>query len=165
MIRQLIISAALLAATPALAQEEKPVDPYTQSDANAGATPFKAGELLAAFHGEEGVGRIVDDLVDRSVVDPRIEEIFKATDLVRLRRTLKEQIAYILGAPVAYTGRDMVSSHKDQGINTTEFNALVENLQVSMETEGVPFRAQNQLLSKLAPMKRDVVTRYPKPRP
>lgn len=164
MIRQLAICLAL-AATPAFAQEEKPVDPYTQSNANAGAVPFKDGELLAAFHGVEGVGRIVDDTLDRSVADPRMEDIFKATDMVRLRRTLKEQVAYILGAPIDYTGRDMVSAHKDQGINTTEFNLLVEHLQQAMDKEGVSFRAQNRLLAKLAPMKRDVVTRYPKPRP
>ena len=156
-IRALIVAIAI--ATPVAAQEEKPVDPYVQSNANAGATPFTGEQLLAAFHGREGVGRIVDATIDQSVVDPRTSEIFKATDLVRLRRTLKEQIAYLLGAPVAYTGRDMKSSHKDQGINTAEFNALVEHMQHAMDKEGVSYRAQNQLLSKLAPMQRDVVTR------
>ncbi|MES2897584.1 MAG: group 1 truncated hemoglobin [Pseudomonadota bacterium] len=158
-IRVLIVCLSFAAATPVVAQEETPVDPYVQSNANAGAAPFAGDAMLAAFHGREGVGRIVDDLVDRSIADPRIAEIFKATDLVRLRRTLKEQIAYLLGAPVDYTGRDMRSVHKDQGVNTAEFNALVENLQAAMEREGVAFRAQNQLLAKLAPMKRDVVVR------
>ncbi len=158
-IRALMVCLSFVAATPAAAREEAPVDPYVQSNANAGAAPFAGEAMLAAFHGREGVGRIVDDLVDRSIADPRIAEIFKATDLVRLRRTLKEQIAYLLGATVDYTGRDMRSVHKDQGINTAEFNALVENLQAAMEREGVPFRAQNQLLAKLAPMKRDVVVR------
>lgn len=161
MIRRLIILVALIA-TPALAQEQ-PVDPYVQSNANAGATPIAEPELLTAFHGMEGVGRIVDHLVDASVTDPRIGDIFKTTDLVRLRRTLKEQIGYILGAPVAYTGRDMAAVHKDHGVNTTEFNVLVEHLQAAMDKEGVSFRAQNRLLAKLAPMKREVVTRYPKP--
>lgn len=158
-IRILIVSAALTAAAlPALA-EEKPVDPYAQSNANAGATPMAGPELLAAFHGQAGVGRIVDDLVARAVVDPKLEEIFHATDLERLRRTLKEQLGYILGAGVDYTGRDMKTTHKDQGINTAEFNLLVELLQKAMDREGVAFHAQNQLLAKLAPMKRDVVTR------
>lgn len=53
----------------------------------------------------------------------------------------------------------MASSHKDHGITTREFNALVEALQEAMDEEGVPFRAQNKLLAKLAPMKRDIVTR------
>lgn len=164
LLRSLILVAAL-AASPAFAQAEKPVDPYTQSNANAGATPVADPGLLAEFHGLEGVGRIADDLVDRNITDPRIKDIFAETDLIRLRRTLKEQFAYLLGAPVSYTGRDMTASHKDHGINTTEFNALVENLQKAMDKEGVPFHAQNKLLAKLAPMKRDVVTRYPKPRP
>ncbi|MBU1289470.1 MAG: group 1 truncated hemoglobin, partial [Alphaproteobacteria bacterium] len=102
---------------------------------------------------------IVDDLVDRVIVDPRIEGIFRASDLVRLRRTLKEQFCYLLGGPCDYTGRDMVEAHKDQGITMREFNALVESLQLAMDTEGVPFAMQNRLIAKLAPMQRDVVTR------
>jgi hemoglobin len=158
-IRMLTAMAVLTPATaPALAAE-RPVDPYVQSNANAGAAPVAGPELLAAFHGQAGVDRIVDDLVARAVVDPRLEEIFHATDLERLRRALREQIGYILGAGTDYTGRDMKTAHKDQGINTTEFNILVELLQQSMDKEGVAFRAQNRLLAKLAPMKRDVVTR------
>lgn len=154
--------AALLAfaAVPALAQQgEEPVDPYVVSDANAGATPFPDQKLFEAFHGQDGIGRVVDDLVAASVEDPRISEIFKATDLVRLRRTLKEQVCYILAGPCAYTGRDMKTTHKDQGLQTADFNALVEHLQAAMDKEGVPFAAQNRLLAKLAPMKRDVVVR------
>ena len=53
----------------------------------------------------------------------------------------------------------MKTTHKDQGINTAEFNILVEHMQLAMDKEGVAYRYQNQLLAKLAPMKRDVVTR------
>ena len=159
LIRTLIIIGSLTALSASALAEEKPVDPYKMSNANADATPFTDAQLLTAFHGKVGVSRIVDDLVARSVVDPRLAEIFHATDLERLRRTLKEQIDYLLAAGVDYTGRDMKTTHKDQGINTTEFNVLVEILQKAMDKEGVAFRAQNQLLAKLAPMKRDVVTR------
>jgi hemoglobin len=158
LIPTLIAAAGLAWAAPAIAAE-KPVDPYTVSNANAGAQPFAGDQMLAAFHGQAGVARVVDRMVDLSVADPRLAEIFHATDLERLRRTLKEQFDYLLGAGVDYTGRDMKAAHKDQGINTAEFNALVENLQTAMDQEGVAFRAQNQLLAKLAPMKRDVVTR------
>lgn len=77
----------------------------------------------------------------------------------RLRRTLKEQFCFILKGPWDYTGKDMASSHKDHGIANREFKAPLENLLLAMNTEGVPFRAQNKLLAKLAPMQRDVVTR------
>ena len=148
---------ALAAAAPAAA--EQPVDPYVQSNANAGATPIAGEAVFKAFHGQAGVDRVVDGLVDRSIADPRISEIFKNQDIDRLRRTLKEQLCYLLGGGCAYTGRDMKTSHAGMGIQQTDFNALVENLQAAMDREGVPFADQNRLLAKLAPIERTTVTR------
>lgn len=159
----LLLAAAL--ATPAFAQApynlpgEEAVDPYVASNANAGPRQIKDPAVLAAFHGKEGLRRVVDDLVDRNTSDPRISDIFKATDLVRLRRTLFEQFCYLLDGGCDYTGRDMQSSHKDLGLQSSDMDALVENLQKAMDKEGVPFRVQNRLLAVLAPMKRDVVVR------
>ncbi len=176
--RALLIAAALFVApTPLLAQDadaplelppvvmstehpgEIAVEPYDRSNAHAGATPFEGTVMLEAFHGVEGIGRVVDGMVDLSIADPRIAGTFVSHDLVRLRRVLKEQFAYILGAPVDYSGRDMATSHRDLGIQSADMGALVENLQIAMSREGVDFRAQNRFLAKLAPMKDDVVTR------
>ena len=174
----LLASAVSLLAAPAFAQDaaqddfvappvvmstehpdEEAVDPYEQSNAHAGATPFEGTAMWEAFHGAEGVSRIVEAFVDRNIADPRIAGTFVAHDLARLRRTLKEQFGYILGAPVTYTGRDMESSHRDLGLQAADMGALVENLQIAMSEEGVAFPAQNRFLAKLAPMRRDVVTR------
>lgn len=143
---------------PKIAGEDT-VDVYTPGNDNAGAGPFTGPEMMKAFHGREGVNRIVDDLVDRVQKDKRTTEAFHASDFVRLRRTLKEQFCYILGGGCDYTGRDMVAVHKDHGVKTDEFNALVEDLQDAMNKEGVAFTAQNRFLAKLAPMKRTVVVR------
>lgn len=176
--RALLTAAVFLAAPcPVLAQEaeddltlppvvmstefpgEVEVEPYERSNANAGATPFEGTEMWEAFGAADGVSAIVETFVDRIVADPRIAEIFVAQDHVRLRRTLNEQFGYILGGPVAYSGRDMRSSHADLGIQSADMGALVENLQIAMSQHGVPFRAQNRFLAKLAPMRRDIVTR------
>lgn len=138
---------------------EEPVDPYPMSDANAGGTPTGDARLFAMFGGRAGIDRIVADLMRRNEADPRIADIFKAQDMVRLRRTLGEQLCYLLGGGCAYTGRTMKQSHADLGIQNADMNALVENLQAAMRAEGVPFWAQNRLLAKLAPMRRDVVER------
>lgn len=155
----LALATSANAAEPWAQPGETAIDPYKASPANAGAEPIADPRLFEAFGGQAGVARIVDDLVDRSVVDPRLEAIFKPTDLVRLRRTLKEQVCFILGGPCAYSGRDMAAAHKDLGVTTAEFNALVENLQWAMDRAGVGFRDQNRLLARLAPMKRDVAER------
>ena len=151
-----MLSAAALAATPA---GEEPVDPYVQSNANAGATPFEGDAMLKAFHGKDGIGRIVDQTVDLSVADPRLKDIFAGHDLKRLRRTVKEQLCYILSGGCDYSGREMTVAHRDMGLQNADFNRFVEHLQTAMDREGVRFRDQNRLLAKLAPMQRVTVER------
>ncbi len=51
----------------------------------------------------------------------------------------------------------MTTAHADLDIAPRQFNAIVEDLQDSMEAEGIPFRTQNRLLALLAPMHRDIV--------
>lgn len=138
---------------------ELPVDPYEQSNANAGAKPYDSAGLAAAFGGREGIARIAARTVELSEADPRIAAIFEAHDTVRLKRTLGEQFCYLLGAGCDYSGRDMKTAHAEMGVTKADMNALVENLQTAMREAGVPFAAQNRLLAKLAPMSRDVVER------
>ncbi len=155
---QMLALGAVLIATPVLA-EEQPVDPYTVSDANAGTAPITDPAVFRAFHGKEGVNRIVASLIVFYHTDPRLTDIFHAADFERLQRLLSEQFCYILGGPCHYSGRDMAAAHKDMGLQARDFDALVEDLQTAMDREHVPFWAQNKLLAKLAPMKRVVVTR------
>lgn len=151
-------------AQPSLAQQsqhagEEPVDAYEIRPENAGTTPIGDPRVFAAFGGELGLARLVDNFTDRLHADPRISDIFRAIDEARFRRTLKEQFCFILGGPCVYTGRDLTSAHENEGITTREFNALVEDLQLAMSEEGIPFRMQNKLIGKLAPMRRNIVTR------
>ena len=138
---------------------EEEVADYAHDNANAGAAPFAGGSMWKAFHEKAGVGRVVDELVDRSLADQRISDIFKSHDMVRLRRTLKEQFVYLLNGGGDYSGRDMKAVHKDMGLQNTDFNVLVEELQVAMDHEKIGFRDQNRFLAKLAPMQRQAVER------
>ena len=138
---------------------EFPVDPYEQKNENAGAAPFHGEKLAAAFGGREGIQRIAERTVDLSEADPRIADIFVAHDMVRLKRTLGEQLCYLLNGGCGYTGRDMRTAHEGMGLKKADLNALVENLQQAMRESNVPFAAQNKLLSKLAPMSREVLER------
>ncbi|OYW16429.1 MAG: group 1 truncated hemoglobin [Novosphingobium sp. 12-64-8] len=138
---------------------EIPVDPYAQSNANAGAQPFKGDGMARAFGGQPGIRRVADRFAELNTADPRIKAIFDEHDMVRFRRTVFEQFCFILNAGCDYTGRDMKASHKGLGATRADLNALVENLQQAMRENDVAFAAQNRLLSKLAPMDRDVTER------
>lgn len=103
-----------------------------------------------------GLTALMDDLMVLLLADPRTRPFFENADQQGVKRHLAEQFCVILGGPCTYTGRDMKTVHEGFGITRSNFNALVEDLQIAMNQRGIPFRSQNKLLAKLAPMHRDI---------
>ena len=66
-----------------------PSDPAMAN--TAGATPISGESVFNAFHGKDGINRIIDDFVTRVTTDPRIAERFRNANLDRLRFELKAQ--------------------------------------------------------------------------
>ena len=115
--------------------------------------------LYKAFGEKPGIAQLMDDFVNRLVVDPRIGHMFKKTKPANLKEQLTDQVCQASGGPCKYEGNPMKSGHADLGITKADFNALVEVLQTSMDAKGIAFRSQNQLLALLAPMHRDIITK------
>ena len=116
--------------------------------------------LYQALGKEAGISRIVDGLLTLSLKDDRIKESFKDTDMRRLALLLKEQFCVLSHGPCTYTGDEMKIVHENLGIRSAQFNALAEDLQIVMENLHISSHIQNQLIAKLAPMKKDIV--FPK---
>lgn len=114
--------------------------------------------VLDEFGGVEGLTALMDTFMAGLLADPQMGPFFANADQDRVKRQLVEQFCVILGGDCTYSGRDMRSSHAGLGIDRADFNRLVEVLQVAMDQHGVPFRAQNKLLARLAPMHREVIT-------
>jgi hemoglobin len=114
--------------------------------------------LYQAFGEKAGLIKLMDDFVPRLQADPRLAEAFKNANVVNLKSQLVNQICQVSGGPCEYKGPDMKVTHSNMDITKTDFNALVEVLQKSMDAQGIAFSSQNQLLAKLAPMHRDVIT-------
>jgi hemoglobin len=115
--------------------------------------------LYRALGAEPGIVRIVEGMLLGSARDPRIARHFLDIDIERLRDKLIEQLCFESGGPCVYTGDSMEESHKGLRLTPSDFNALVEHLQDAMDAEGVPTPAQNRLLARLAPMRRQVIDR------
>ena len=132
---------------------------FAQTAVTVGAAPAAVGSLLYKTFGEKpGLVKLVDDFMARLVADPRTGPHFKPADQKHIKAQLVDQICVALGGPCVYKGADMKTSHSDLDITKSDFNALVEVLQLAMEGQGIAFSAQNQLLAKLAPIYRDVIT-------
>ncbi len=109
-----------------------------------------------AFGGKAGLDRVADRGIDRVLQDPRIKDRFASSNVPRLKALLSEQFCALLDGPCTYTGRDMKTTHAGMGLKDKDFNALAEDFQRAMDDVGIPFRYQNILLAKLAPMDRDI---------
>ncbi|WP_297734476.1 group 1 truncated hemoglobin [uncultured Maricaulis sp.] len=135
-------------AMPALAaQDSAPVTPVITD----------GQDLFERFGGRPGLERIMDDFLVNLNADERTAPFFRGIDETRVKRMLVEQFCVILNGPCTYTGRSMSEAHRGMGVTEADFYALVENLQVAMSDNGVPFRAQNRLLAALAPQHRDII--------
>lgn len=132
---------------------------------STGGTPSSAqtsqNDLSAykAFGEKAGIKKIVDDMFVVILNDPRIKTFFAETDNEYIKQQLTDQFCDELNGPCEYTGVDMKNSHVGLNIGRQHFNALVEALRVAMDKNNVPFRMQNKLLVKLAPMHKDIIER------
>jgi hemoglobin len=112
---------------------------------------------LQAFGERTGLGALATDFVARLAQDPRTAPFFAKANAPELATKLADQFCVVLGGPCQYQGADMKTAHDGMEIRKSDFNALVEVLQQSMDARSVPFTAQNRLLARLAPMHRAII--------
>lgn len=114
--------------------------------------------LYQSLGEKPGIAALANDFVDRLKANPRIGKMFDNIKPAYLKEQFTDQFCELSGGPCKYDGETMKSSHASLGIDKAQFNLVVEILQGSMDACGIPFTAQNQLLAKLAPMHREIIT-------
>lgn len=112
--------------------------------------------LFKRLGGKEPIGKVVDEFIKNVAADKRINGYFAKANIPRLRAMLVEQVCEVTGGPCKYSGHDMKSVHKGMHITEADFIALVEDLSKAMLDLGVPLKEHNELLSLLAPLKKDI---------
>lgn len=128
--------------------------------ATAGAAMAQADSTLyTRLGGYKAITAVVDDFVGNVARDRRINRYFANANIPRLKQNLVDQICAAAGGNCIYTGRDMKSAHAGMGIRSSDFNALVQDLQKSLRKFRVAKADQAALLGVLGPMKGDIVER------
>jgi hemoglobin len=113
--------------------------------------------LYERLGGLEAITSVVDSFVARCADDNRINSKFERTDVTRLKKMLVDQVCEATGGPCSYTGRDMRQTHDGMAVTAGEFDALVEDLVLTLGEFDVPRTEQTELLGLLAPMRGDIV--------
>jgi hemoglobin len=127
-----------------------------RASASAAASPT----LYQRLGGREAIKQVVDDFVANLAADPRVNARFKGLDaakVAKLQTDLADQICDVTGGPCAYLGRDMKTVHAGMNITEAEWNATVEDLVKTLNKFKVPPPEQQELLSALGGMKKDIV--------
>nr|WP_245573541.1 group 1 truncated hemoglobin [Curvibacter lanceolatus] len=156
--KSIALAAAALSTTLSMALSMAFVTPAMAQTAAPAMAASDPAALYKAFGEKTGLTQLMDDFVNRLAADPRIADKFKNTNLEHLKHQLTEQLCQVAGGPCQYQGPDMAAAHADMGVSKGNFNALVEDLQKAMDARSIPFSAQNQMLARLAPMHRDIIT-------
>ncbi len=151
--------ALLILPTTAMAAPAEPAvsDPSIKPRAPTLPLATDGTNLLQSFGGREGLVRIMDDVMQRWLANPKTRPYFEGADQTRIKALLVEQFCVVMNGPCTYTGRTMAESHAGMKVTEGAFYALVEELQITLNKRNVPFFAQNRLIAALAPMHRDII--------
>ncbi len=117
-----------------------------------------ATTLYERLGGIEGITRLVDDAVDAHFANPLIKTRFENTrDVERAKRMSVEFFCAGSGGPQAYTGRDLVTTHKGMNISEQEFIAAVDDILSAMDKNHLADDVKKDVLAVLYSLKGQVI--------
>jgi hemoglobin len=153
---QIIALALFSLVLPACGDKQQAAD--TAAAVAADTIPVAAEQsLYDRLGGKEAITVVIDDFVANVAADKRINARFAKTDIPHLKQMLVDQVCQATGGPCTYTGKSMRDAHKGMKITEAEFNALVEDLTLSLDKHNVGAREKSELLTALGGMKGDIV--------
>ena len=114
--------------------------------------------LYERLGGEERIKQLIADAVDNHYRNPLIRTRFeKIADRATAERHLFEFFCAGSGGPQAYTGKDLVSSHKGMNISEQELIAAIDDMLAAMTKNGYADAEKNDVVAILYSLKGDVL--------
>lgn len=122
-------------------------------------TPYRGdAPLYQQLGGAETIKSFTGKALTRVAADPVGGRSFKGVKMPFLIDSVSNYVCKVADGPCVYEGQDMRKSHADLNLGGGEFDMLVQALREEMDAAGVPNGAKNELLRRLAPSRRDIVT-------
>ncbi len=114
--------------------------------------------LYLQLGGIKGIESVTTSLLQRMSTDPRTKRTFDGIKMPALTESLSKQLCQVADGPCRYEGETMRNAHADLALTGSEFEVTVQMLREELDRAGVSDAAKNELLRRLAPMRRDMVS-------
>jgi hemoglobin len=123
-------------------------------------TTTMPASLFERLGGHDGITRLVTDIVDNHYANPLIRSRFEQIkDRAAVERHSVEFLCAGSGGPQAYTGRDLLTTHKGMNISEQELVAAIDDIVMAMGKNQLDQAVQNEVVAILYSLKGDVVRR------
>ena len=122
-----------------------------------------AASLYDRLGGIYNIATVVDDFIDRIMVDdrlnanPRVDEAHHRVLPSGFKYLVTEMLAEAAGGPQRYTGRAMDDSHRELQISPEEWRAFMDDLNRSLDKFEVPQQERSEVLAIVESTREDIV--------
>ena len=119
--------------------------------------------LYDRLGGVYNIATVVDDFIDRIMVDPRlnanphVDEAHHRVSAAGFKYYVTEMVCWAAGGPQQYSGRSMGDSHRHLMITDQEWQAFMDDLQQTFDKFAVPQPEQEELKAIVESTKEAIV--------
>ena len=125
--------------------------------------PAEKLSLYERLGGVYSIATVVDDFIDRIMVDPRLNanplvaQAHHRVPPAGFKYLVTEMVCWATGGPQRYTGKSMAESHKDLKITSNESEAFLDDFRQTLDKFKVPDEEQAELEAIVNSTRSDIV--------
>jgi hemoglobin len=123
----------------------------------------EAASLYDRLGGVYNIATVIDDFIDRIMVDPRlnanprVDEAHHRVSPPGFKFLVTEMLCWAAGGPQQYSGRPMGDSHRHLMITDAEWQAFMDDLQQTLDKFGVPQQERAEVTAIVESTKEAIV--------
>lgn len=119
--------------------------------------------LYNRLGGVYSIATVVDDFIDRIMVDPRLNanplvaEAHHRVPPAGFKYLVAEMVCWATGGPQEYTGKSMADSHSHLKITPKDWEAFLDGFKQMLDRFNVPTQEQSELNAIVDSTRSDIV--------
>ena len=114
--------------------------------------------LYDRLGGLDGITRITRQLMTNHLANPLVKVRYESSeDLARVEKRVVEFFCAGAGGPQAYSGQDMLTTHRGMNVSEQEFITVIDDAMDALEKCGIEPATRTEVLAILWSLKGEVI--------